>query len=105
MINAILGVLSWAVMWWFGVDFAVFWALLIALLNYIPYVGSFLGVVFPVLLSLAQFGALQTTIWLTLWLTTVQFYVGNILEPKLIGKQVNLSPFVRSAPKPGCWRW
>lgn len=74
LINIILGVLSWAVLWWFDVDFAVFWALVIALLNYIHYVGSFLCVVFPVVLSLAQFG--------------------NIIEPRMIGKQVNLSPFV-----------
>ncbi|PJK13137.1 AI-2E family transporter [Lysobacteraceae bacterium NML120232] len=94
LINIILGVLSWAVLWWFDVDFAVFWALVIALLNYIPYVGSFLGVVFPAVLSLAQFGSLATTIWLTIWLSAAQFVVGNIIEPKLIGKQVNLSPFV-----------
>lgn len=62
LINVILGLLSWLVMWLFGVDFAVFWALLIALLNYIPYVGSFLGVVFPAVLSLAQFGSLSTTL-------------------------------------------
>lgn len=94
LINIILGVLSWAVLWWFGVDFAVFWALVIALLNYIPYVGSFLGVVFPVVLSLAQFGNLATTVWLTIWLSAAQFVVGNIIEPRMIGKQVNLSPFV-----------
>lgn len=94
LINVILGILSWAVMWWFDVDFAVFWALIIALLNYIPYVGSFLGVIFPVLLTLAQFGSLQTTLLVAAFLTAAQFYVGNILEPKMIGKQVNLSPFV-----------
>lgn len=94
LVNAILGVLSWAVMWWFEVDFALFWALVIALLNYIPYVGSFLGVMFPVLLTLAQFGSLQTTLAVAAFLTGAQFYIGNVLEPKMIGKQVNLSPFV-----------
>lgn len=77
-------------MWWFDVDFAIFWALVIALLNYIPYVGSFLGMVLPVVLSLAKFYSAQTTIWLS----AVQFYVGNTLESKLIGKGVNLSLFV-----------
>lgn len=94
LVNVILGVLSWAVMWWFEVDFALFWALIIALLNYIPYIGSFLGVIFPVVLTLAQFGALQTTLIIAALLTAVQFYIGNVLEPKMIGKQVNLSPFV-----------
>ena len=94
LINIILGLVSYVVLWMFGVDFALFWALLIALANYIPYIGSFVGVVFPVLLSLAQFGTLQTALFLALLLTAVQFYIGNILEPKMIGKQVNLSPFV-----------
>ena len=41
-----------------------------------------------------SFGTLQTALFLALLLTAVQFYIGNILEPKMIGKQVNLSPFV-----------
>ena len=94
LVNVILGVMSYAVLWWFDVDFALFWALIIALLNYIPYVGSFLGVIFPVLLTLAQFGAWQTTLLVGSLLISAQFFVGNILEPKMIGRQVNLSPFV-----------
>lgn len=94
LINVVLGGLSFAVMWWFGVDFALFWALIIALLNYIPYVGSFLGVCFPVLLTLAQFGSLQTTLTVATLLTVAQLYVGNVLEPRTIGRQVNLSPVV-----------
>ena len=40
----LLGVVSWMVMAFFGLEFAAFWAVLIALLNYVPYIGSFLGV-------------------------------------------------------------
>ena len=43
-INVVLGLLSFAVLALFGVDFAPFWALTIAVLNYIPYVGSYVGV-------------------------------------------------------------
>lgn len=94
LVNVILGVMSYAVLLVFGVDFALFWALIIALLNYIPYVGSFLGVIFPVLLTLAQFGSWQTTLIVGTLLIAAQFFVGNVLEPKMIGRQVNLSPFV-----------
>lgn len=94
LVNVILGVISYAILLVFGVDFALFWALIIALLNYIPYVGSFLGVIFPVLLTLAQFGSWQTTLIVGTLLIAAQFFVGNILEPKMIGRQVNLSPFV-----------
>lgn len=94
LINIILAAISWAIMWLCNVDYALFWALVIGLLNYIPYVGSFMGVVFPVLLTLAQFGSLQTTLLVAGLLTAAQMYVGNVLEPTMIGKQVNLSPFV-----------
>lgn len=93
-INIILGAISFVILQVMDVDFAIFWALMIALLNYIPYVGSLIAVAFPVVLSLAQFGSLVTTLLLGGLLTGAQMYVGNILEPKLIGRQLNLSPFV-----------
>lgn len=94
MINVILGVLSFIVLSAMKVDFALFWAISIGLLNYIPYIGSYAGVAMPVLLSLAQFASLSTTLILLSLLTAAQVLVGNYLEPKLIGRQLNLSPFV-----------
>lgn len=94
LVNVILGVLSFAIMWVFGVDYALFWALMIGLLNYIPYVGSIVGVFFPVVLTVAQFGSLQMTLAVGVALTIAQTFVGNVLEPRLVGRTVNLSPFV-----------
>ncbi|PRY23844.1 putative PurR-regulated permease PerM [Aliiruegeria haliotis] len=94
LINIILGVISYSILWAMGVDFAAFWAVIIALLNYIPYVGSLMGVVFPVVLSLAQFGSFFTTALLALLLTGAQTYVGNVMDPRMIGRQLNMSPFV-----------
>lgn len=94
LVNAILGVISFVIMWLIGIDFAVFWAVLIGLLNYIPYFGSLIAVLFPVLLSLAQFGSWQTAFLSLVTLTTAQVYVGNFLEPRIVGRSVNLSPFV-----------
>lgn len=94
LINLILGVLSFSILWLLGVDFALFWAITIALLNYIPYVGSYLGVAFPVILSLGQFASLQTTLILLALLVAAQTWVGNVLEPRWIGRQLNMSPFV-----------
>ncbi|NVO57945.1 AI-2E family transporter [Rhodobacteraceae bacterium B1Z28] len=93
-INLILGVMSYVILLVLGVDFALFWAILIALLNYIPYVGSMLGVALPVALSIAQFGSLQTTALVLASLLAAQLWVGNYLEPRLIGKQLNMSPLI-----------
>jgi len=94
LINAILGTISYAIMWWMDVDFALFWALLIGLFNYIPYLGGPMGVAPPVILSLAQWGDPWRTLVLCGLLTLVQTVIGMILDPKLVGRQVNLSPFV-----------
>ena len=94
LINVILASISYFVMWIFDVDFALFWAIMIGLLNYIPFIGSLIGVVFPVLLTLAQFGSIQITLVVLGLLTAAQLWVGNSLEPRLIGQRVNLSPFV-----------
>ncbi|CAN5783378.1 AI-2E family transporter [soil metagenome] len=93
-INAVLGVISYAIMALIGIEFAGFWAALIALLNYIPYLGSFLGVTFPVALSLLQFGDYGMTFIVLAALASAQIFVGNFLEPMLLGSSLNLSPFV-----------
>lgn len=101
LINLVLGAISFAILWIMDVDFALFWVIAIALfwviaialLNYIPYVGSYLGVAFPVLLSIGQFASLQTTLILLILLVAAQVYVGNLLEPRWIGRQLNMSPF------------
>lgn len=94
LVNIILAAMSFVILWFFGVDFALFWAILIGLLNYIPYVGSLMGVAFPVALTMAQFGSIQTTLGVAVLLTLVQTWVGNALEPRMIGRKVNMSPFV-----------
>ncbi|WP_240453809.1 AI-2E family transporter [Chachezhania antarctica] len=93
-INVLLGTVSFVILWGFGVDFALFWAVMIGLFNYIPYLGSWLGVAFPVILSVAQYGNLWLTLMLTVALTIVQLIIGSVLEPRWIGRQLNLSPFV-----------
>src|SRR5690606_32826761 len=55
LVSVILGAISWAIMEAFGVEFAGFWAVLITVLNYVPYIGSFLGVLFPVAWAIVQF--------------------------------------------------
>ncbi len=93
-VNLVLGLASYAILLWIGIDLPEFWALMIALLNYVPYVGSFLGVVFPVGLALVQFGASMAVLWTLGGLMVAQVIVGAILEPRLMGQSLNLSPFV-----------
>lgn len=94
LINVLLGLVSWTVLAAFGVEFAAFWAVLIAVLNYIPYIGSFLGVLFPVGWSLVQWNDPTGVLTLLVLLSLTQFVIGSFLDPYLMGSSLNLSPFV-----------
>jgi predicted PurR-regulated permease PerM len=76
-----------------GLEFAAFWAVLIALLNYVPYIGSFLGVLFPGIMAIMQFPDANVVFWVLLGLVLAQFLIGNFLDPYLMGNSLNLSPF------------
>jgi AI-2 transport protein TqsA len=94
LVSLVQGLICWGILALFGVEFATFWAVLIGLLNYIPYIGSFLGVVLPVAFALVQFADLNVVLALLLALSAAQFVIGFFLDPYLMGNSLNLSPFV-----------
>jgi predicted PurR-regulated permease PerM len=93
LLSLLLGVTSYIVLRMFELEFAGLWAVLITVLNFIPYVGSALGVIFPVLMAVVQYGDPGTILSLTLSLAFLQFVIGNFLDPYVMGNSLNLSPF------------
>jgi predicted PurR-regulated permease PerM len=92
--SAATGLISYVVLKAVGVDFASFWAVLIFLLNFIPTIGSIIATAFPSILTLVQFDTLGPFIATISVLTAVQFCIGSLIEPKLMGNRLNLSPIV-----------
>lgn len=92
--SASTGLISYMVLKIVGVDFASFWAVLIFLLNFIPTIGSIIATAFPSILTLVQFETMAPFIITVSVLTGVQFCVGSLIEPKLMGNRLNLSPIV-----------
>ncbi|MBX2965542.1 MAG: AI-2E family transporter [Cyclobacteriaceae bacterium] len=90
--SLLTGVLGYIVLILFGVDFPVLWAFLIFLLNYIPYVGSFIATLLPAVFAMFQFQSFLMMIWIFITVQVVQMLTGNVLEPKLMGRTLNLSP-------------
>jgi predicted PurR-regulated permease PerM len=93
LLSLLIGLVSWAIMAFFGLELAAFWAVLITLLNYVPYIGSFLSVFLPVAFAVVQYGDTDTVLMLALALAVPQFFIGNFLDPYLMGNSLNLSPF------------
>ncbi|OSP56598.1 AI-2E family transporter [Pseudoruegeria sp. SK021] len=94
LINAVLAVLSYGAMWLLGIENAVFWAFLIGLFNYIPYVGSLMGVAVVVGYDMLLTGDWAEVISTLVLLTIAQVYVGNWLEPRVMSRSFNMSPVV-----------
>ncbi len=90
-ISRLTALLSYAVLRGLGVDFAETWALLIFFLNYIPNIGSVIGVIFPTLLALVQFDTLVPFFSIAIGLTAIQLIIGNVIDPMLTGRSLNMS--------------
>tara|TARA_B100000963_G_C22587915_1_gene654042 strand:- start:418 stop:1233 length:816 start_codon:yes stop_codon:yes gene_type:complete len=88
------GLLTFVVLNFLNNDLAPTFGVLSFLLNFIPVIGSLLGVIIPSIFSLIQYlNILEPTLTLILLLFT-QIFIGNILEPKLMGNTLNISPIV-----------
>jgi predicted PurR-regulated permease PerM len=87
-------ILSYFAMIIIGVDFPVFWAFLIFLLNYIPILGSYAATLAPFIFSLLQFGSFPPALAVLLSIGAIQVTIGNFIDPRVMGNRVNLSPLV-----------
>ena len=91
LVSFITGLLSYLVLLFIGIDAPVFWAFLIALLNYIPTVGSLIATVFPATYCLLQFGEVYPFLMVLILVGIIQVIIGNVLEPRLMGNTLNIS--------------
>ena len=93
LLSLATGFLVLLVLWIQGVDYPVMWALLAFLLNFVPTVGSFLAAIPAVLLALIQLGPGPAG-FLALAYVLINLVIGNVIEPRWMGKGLNLSPLV-----------
>lgn len=94
LVSILTGFLSYIVLLIMDIDGALFWAFLIFLLNFIPTVGSLVGTLFPAIFSLFQFGEFTPFFIILIAVGLIQVLVGNLLEPKVFGKSLNVSPLI-----------
>lgn len=86
--------LAFTIMRLFGLDYAIFWAFTIFLLNYIPTFGSLIGTILPSLFAALQFEGITEVIALALLVYGVQFLMANFVEPIMMGDTLNISTMV-----------
>lgn len=77
----------------FGVDYALLWGLIAFLLNYIPNIGSIIAGIPAVLFALVQLGPAGAG-WTMLGYAIINMVVGNVVEPRVMGKRMQLSTLI-----------
>ncbi len=76
-----------------GVDYPLLWGLLAFLLNFVPNIGSIIAAIPAVMLALIQLG-LGAALFTASGYLAVNFVVGNVIEPRVMGRGVGLSTLV-----------
>ncbi|WP_127714318.1 AI-2E family transporter [Halobacteriovorax sp. HLS] len=76
----------------FSVELAFMFAVLTFLLNFIPSVGSIIATLLPVPVLILQFGFGLKMAIILLASFLIQFIIGNVIEPKLMGENLGLHP-------------
>lgn len=76
-----------------GVQHAILLSLIAALLSVIPYVGNIIGIAFPLMMGMVQGGDMWLFVGIIIVFSIVQFVESYILEPYIVGGEVNIHPF------------
>ncbi|NIF49764.1 AI-2E family transporter [Enterobacter sp. Ap-1006] len=92
-ISLLTGIVIWLGLKLLGVQFALMWGVLGFLLNYIPNIGSVISAVPPMIQALLLNGTYEMLMVGALFLV-VHMVLGNILEPRMMGRGLGMSTFV-----------
>jgi AI-2 transport protein TqsA len=80
-------------LWFLDIQFVVVWVVLAFILNFVPFVGSVLMAIPTLVFALVQTD-LGTLIWVGIAYLSVNVLIGNILEPRIMGRGLGISTFV-----------
>ena len=94
LVNLMSAGVSYLILLAVGIDSPVFWAFLIFIFNFIPSIGPIIGTIFPAVFALIQFGEFTPFLIILFGVGIVVMTVGSIIEPKLMGNTLNISPLV-----------
>lgn len=92
-VSLLTGGLVWILLEILGVEYAILWAILTFLLNYVPNIGSILAGI-PIVIQALVLNGFSIGLGTLIGIVVINMVVGNALEPKLMGKKLGLSTLV-----------
>ena len=95
LINALVALLTMTILASFGVPFVPMWGVLTFLLSFIPYLGGAVATVAPLVVCLLEY---SDRLWIVVvvagLLIAVQQFLGNYVEPRMMGRRLGVSPLL-----------
>ncbi|MGI3777421.1 MAG: AI-2E family transporter [Janthinobacterium lividum] len=91
-INTAFGCFIGVGLWLLGLPNPVLWGILAGLMRFVPFIGTFVAVVPPLLLALAVVPGWSMAIWVLLLFVIGEMVMGQVIEPLLYGHSTGLSP-------------
>jgi len=92
--SVLTGLGFWAFTALYGLDLSREWGVIAFVLNFIPFIGSFVATLLPTLFAAVQYQSVSSVVWVFIALNVIQFVVGSYIEPRVAGAAVSISPFM-----------
>lgn len=94
VIALVSSTITYSILTLMGLNAPFFWALLVFMFSFIPFIGVLISSFLPALFAIIQFAGYSEALIILFSVGSVQFIAGNIVEPKVMGNTMNVSPLV-----------
>jgi predicted PurR-regulated permease PerM len=92
VVNVIYAVPIWLGLWLIGVPNALFFGLVTLVMRFVPYIGSAISAILPLLMAFAVSPDWSLVLWTAALFLIVEFTTSNIIEPWFYGQRTGVSP-------------
>jgi predicted PurR-regulated permease PerM len=103
-LNAFFGLVIGVAWWFIGVPSAALWGILVMILRFMPYVGTWISAIFPLLIAAAVGPDWSMFIWAATAFIVLDIFIGQVMEPMVQGHSTGLSP-VAVIVSATFWTW
>jgi predicted PurR-regulated permease PerM len=93
IIGTVIGTLNTVMFFLLGVPMPLLWGVLSGILNFIPFIGFWFGLIPPAILTLLEYGPQRMLVLATLYIL-VNAFTQNVIQPRLVVVRLNLTPFM-----------
>ncbi len=77
-----------------GIKYAIFLGVLTGVLNILPFIGIYSGMIFTALITLTTAASMSQIVWVLIGLLSIHFVDSNFLMPRIVGSKVKINALI-----------